>query len=479
MTEQTPKESGKNVNRRQALKYMGGGALGLAALMYGLDRKQRLAFLDKDAENSTPPQVNKRKANGLDRPLLGFGCMRLPVVDKDYSRIDTELAEKMIDYAYRRGVNYFDTAYPYHRGQSETFLGNTLKKYPRDSFYLADKMPGWIIKSLDDAKKIFAEQLKKCQVDYFDNYFLHGLSGGSELGTMSTDFSKVYEEMGVLDYLQQEKARGRIRQLGFSFHGDIPFFKQILETHTWDMVMIDLNYLDWSNTGSDDKLKNFPRGNIANKGRYAGDFYKLLEEKGIPCYVMEPVRGGQLAILNPAAVKVLKTADPNRSTASWALRYVATLPNVVTVLSGMSTLEHVVDNINTMTDFKPLITADYQVVDKALEAYLSHETIFCTGCMYCMPCPYGIEIPTVFKVFNECSGDLGLPDPEKPAINYQAQQRALLTRYNNTVEKYAQADHCIGCKKCEKLCPQRLLIAKHMRQIDDLVSKVKRQKGEF
>lgn len=474
MAEQTPGSEEKNISRRQVLKYMGGGALGLAALLYGLDRSGRLAFLDKDAENRTPPQVDKRNANGWERPLLGFGCMRLPVIDKDYTRIDTELAEKMIDYAYRRGVNYFDTAYVYHRGLSETFLGNTLKKYPRDSFYLADKMPGWLIKNLEDAKRIFEEQLQKCQVDYFDNYFLHALSNGGELGNLSTDFSTVYEEMGVLDYLQQEKARGRIRQLGFSYHGDVPFFKYLLDTYKWDMAMIDLNYLDWSNVDAS-KYKNLPRANV---GRYAGEFYKMLEEKGIPCYVMEPVRGGQLAVLNPAAVKVLKTADPNRSTTSWALRYVGSLPNVVCVLSGMSNLEHVVDNINTMTDFKPLTTADHQVIDRALDAYLSRETIFCTGCRYCMPCPYGVDIPEIFQVYNECSGELGLPDPDNPATNYAAQQRVFLTKYNNTVEKSAQADHCIGCGKCLKLCPQRLQIPNHMRQIDDLVSKVKHQKGE-
>ena len=327
-----------------------------------------------------------------------------------------------------------------------------------------------MIKSLDDAKRIFEEQLQKCQVDYFDNYFLHALSNGSELGRLSTDFSTVYEESGVLNYLQQEKARGRIRQLGFSYHGDVPFFKQLLDTHKWDMVMIDLNYLDWSHV-DDSKYKNLP---AANNGRYAGEFYKMLEEKGIPCYVMEPVRGGQLAILNPAAVKVLKTADPNRSTASWALRYVGSLPNVVCVLSGMSNLEHVVDNINTMTDFKPLAQTDYQVIDHALEAYLSHETIFCTGCRYCMPCPYGVDIPEIFQVYNECSGELGLPDTDNPATNYGTQQRVFLTKYNNTVEKRAQADHCIGCGTCLKYCPQRLQIPQHMRQIDDLVSKLKR-----
>lgn len=467
LTEQ--KNHGRKVSRRQALKYIGGGTVGLAAVLYGLDRTGRLAFLDRDAKNENPLQVDRRMLRNIDRPLLGFGCMRLPVLNKDYSQIDTELAEKMIDYAYRRGVNYFDTAYPYHRGLSETFLGTALKKYPRDSYYLADKMPGWLIKSPDDAKRIFEEQLQKCQVDYFDNYFLHALSKSTELGSDATDFSQVYEKMGVLSYLQEQKAAGRIRNLGFSYHGDVPFFQELLDKYDWDMVMIDLNYLDWSHK-DDDRFKNLPE---ANNGRYAGEFYKMLDEKKIPCYVMEPVRGGQLAILNPAAVKVLKKAEPNRSTASWALRYVASLSNVTCVLSGMSNLEHVVDNINTMSDFTPLNDADHKVIDDALEAYLSHETIFCTGCRYCMPCPYGVEIPDVFQVFNECSGNLGIPDPENPADNYAKQKQAFLTKYNNMVERSAQADHCIGCGKCKPLCPQRLDIPKHMRRIDDMVTKLK------
>lgn len=473
MTDQTPEQKGKKISRRQALKYVGGGALGLAALFYGLDRTERLAFLDKDAEeNRTPLQVIKRKMNGVERPLLGFGCMRFPVINREFSRIDTELAEKMIDYAYRRGVNYYDTAYPYHGGQSEIFLGNTLKKYPRDSYYIATKMPGWLIQNLDDAKRIFEEQLKRCQVDYFDNYMMHalGLVSGAEDPQESI---KRFEELGVFDYLQQEKARGRIRQLGFSYHGDVPLFKELLDMYKWDMVMIDLNYLDWSHT-DDSKYKYIP---AANNGKFAGELYKVLEEKGIPCYVMEPVRGGQLATLNPAAVKILKTADPNRSIASWAMRYVATLPNVVCITSGMSNLEHTVDNINTLTDFKPLTQADYQVVDRALEAFLSHETIFCTACMYCMPCPYGVNIPEILKVFNECSGELGVPDPDNPAANYSAQRRFFLTKYNNAVEKSAQAAHCIGCAKCQPHCPQRLEIPKHMRRIDDLVSKLMHVKG--
>ena len=271
--------------------------------------------------------------------------------------------------------------------------------------------------------------------------------------------------MGVLNYLKEQKQAGRIKHLGFSYHGDVPFFDYLLKNYDWDMVMIDLNYLDWSHE-DEERFKHIP---AATNGRYAGIFYKRIEALGMPCYVMEPVRGGQLAVLSPAAVKIFKKANPNRSTASWAMRYVGSLPAVTCVLSGMSKLEHLIDNINTMSNFEPLTKGELAVIDDALEAFLSHETIFCTSCRYCMPCPYGVDIPGVFQTFNECSGNLGIPDIKNPAPNIDEQSRAFLIKYNNSVERISQADHCIGCGKCKPLCPQRLDIPAHMRRIDNMV----------
>ena len=462
-------EKAKNgISRRQAIKYIGGGILGIAGLTYGLKRSDLLAFLQRDAETAEktePLPVDKRvyKTTGDKLSLLGFGAMRFPTSKYVPQKIDEELAEKMIDYAYRRGVNYFDTAYIYHGGTSEVFLGKALKKYPRDSFYLADKMPTFKVQNLDDAKRIFDEQLRRCQVDYFDNYLLHALS-------KKEDFTRVYLDNGVLNYLRAEKASGRIKQLGFSFHGDVPFFKYLVDNYTWDFAMIQLNYLDWDEP--DEILPSDERAKIS------GSMYRLLAAKNIPCFVMEPVKGGQLASLTPPAVKILKEAEPNRSTASWAMRYAATLPNVVTVLSGMSDLNQVVDNINTMTDFKPLTQADYKVLANAKAAFQKNQKLACTDCKYCMPCPYGVNIAGIFQVYNKCAVGLGIPDPEAPdPKKYQRQKSAFLTLYKNSIEKRARADRCINCGKCLSLCPQNIPISTKMREIDSLVSDLKETRG--
>lgn len=462
-------KSGSGINRRQALKYIGGGALGLAGLAYGMNRNDLLVLLNRDAkkaEETEPLQIDKRvfKTSGDKLSMLGFGAMRFPTLkDEPKNKIDEELAEKMLDYAYRRGVNYFDTAYVYHEGASEVFLGKALKKYPRDSFYLVDKMPTWKVQNLDDAKRIFNEQLLRCQVDYFDNYLLHAL-------TKKEDFTRVYLDNNVLDYLRAEKAKGRIKQLGFSFHGNVPLFKYLVDNYTWDFAMIQLNYLDWDEP--DEVLSP------AEHTKIAGSLYRMLAEKDIPCFVMEPVKGGQLASLTPPAVKIFKKEEPNRSTASWAMRYAATLPNVVTVLSGMNDLTQVVDNINTMTDFTPLTQADYKVVANAKIAFQKNQQIACTGCKYCMPCPYGVNIAGIFQVHNKCSGGLGIPNPDVPdAKEYQMQKRAFLTQYKNNIEKSARADHCIDCGTCLKLCPQNVPIPAKLHQIDVLVEKVKKSHG--
>jgi predicted aldo/keto reductase-like oxidoreductase len=244
-----------------------------------------------------------------------------------------------------------------------------------------------------------------------------------------------------------------------------------VDNYAWDFVMIQLNYLDWDR----------PAETISpnERSKIAGSLYRMLAEKNIPCFVMEPVKGGQLAALTPPAVKILKKAEPNRSTASWALRYAATLPNVVTVLSGMSDLSQVIDNINTMTAFKPLTQADYKVVTNAKLAFRKNQQIACTDCRYCMPCPYGVNIAGIFQVYNKCSGGLGIPDPDtSDAGEYQMQKRSFLAQYKNNIEKSARADHCIGCGTCLKLCPQNIPIPTKLQQIDVLVDKVKKSHGE-
>lgn len=383
------------------------------------------------------------KNTDLRVSLLGFGCMRLPRLSPEKQDIDSALGEKMIDYAYHRGVNYFDTAYPYHDGKSELFIGRALEKYPRESFCLADKMPTWLLHEEKDGKRIFGEQLTKCRVDYFDFYLCHSL--GSEEG-----FVKAYERTKILDYLRGEKKAGRIRRLGFSFHGSPDELEKILKHNDWDFVQIQLNYLDWD--FQDAKRQ-----------------YRILADRGIPCIVMEPVRGGNLNTLCEEAVGVLKAARPDRSVASWAIRFAASLPNVLTVLSGMTAMDQVEDNVKTMTDFEPLTQEDYEVLKKALRAYLQAGTIPCTGCRYCMDCPSGVDIPKVFAVYNKCATEGHLPVSFGREASGGENMKLFLEVYGKLPEP-SRADHCVNCQKCMQLCPQKIHIPDRMREIAAMTS---------
>lgn len=362
--------------------------------------------------------------------ILGFGTMRLPKLYPGKEDIDYEKAEAMIDYAYANGVNYFDTAYPYHDQMSEAFIGHALKKYPRDSFYLADKLPGWFLKEKADVDKIFETQLERCQVEYFDFYLCHALN---------REKFKIYEDLDVCSMLDIRKANGQIRHLGFSFHGVPEDLEYIINQHDWDFVQIQLNYLDWER--QDAKRQ-----------------YEICQAHGLPCVIMEPVRGGTLANLSPDAVQVLKAADADASVASWALRFAASLPNVMTVLSGMSTMDQVEDNVKTMVDFKPLTDGELAAVAEANRIFLENTLVPCTGCRYCMDCPAGVDIPGMFKVYNDYR--IG-----KFAPGFIQAYEAM---------KDHSADFCVACGACMSHCPQAIQIPDKMEEIRKCYSKIKR-----
>jgi predicted aldo/keto reductase-like oxidoreductase len=456
-----------NVTRRTLLKW-GAGTAAVAGGAYGLSRAGMLDFLDADRADKNPVQVKRKPypaEPGRQLSMLGFGCMRFPILGQDTSRIDETLSEKLIDYAYRHGVNYFDTAEMYMGGNSQAFVGKALQKYPRESFYIVDKMPGFapFVKCLDDAKRIFQAQLDKCRTAYFDNYLCHSLRD-------IASFKEVYERCGVLDYLKSERDKGRIRHLGFSFHGDTKDLEYYLGLGGWDCVQLMINCIDWNDKDGKNSSVAEGIGFAWGKIQPAGTHYRMAEAARLPILVMEPLRGGRLVTLNSSATRRLREAEPGASVASWGLRFVASLPAVAVTLSGMSRFSDVIDNVKTMADFRPMTDGERKTLAAALEDFKKQKTISCTACRYCMPCKYGIDIPGVFKVFNDAAGEGELgPNGDGAGISDALKQKFLVC-YNNSVAPLANASHCIGCGKCKRSCPQGLDIPKEMQKIEDLVT---------
>ncbi|MDR1345533.1 MAG: aldo/keto reductase [Bacteroidales bacterium] len=447
------KEKKRKISRRAALKYMSAGVLGAAGIYFGIKNKEAIVQKFSQFDSLPAPdgegKVTTRKDKILNSPvsLLGFGCMRLPLKEEGKTDIDEEKAMAMVDYAYQHGVNYFDTAWFYHQGMSETFIGKAMKKYPRDSFYMVTKMPGRIVESLEHAKQIFEQQLQKCQVEYFDFYMLHSVS-------TKENYQKVYHEYGVLDYLLLQKKEGRIRRLGISFHGVTEEFPWFLDQHKWDFCMIQANYYDWK--------------------VFSEFLYSEATKRDIQCVIMEPVRGGMLANLTPQAAKVFTDTDPNRSIASWAVQYIASLPNVMTVLSGMTTMEQVQDNVKTLTDFKPMSTAQYEVVERALKTFLTLSPVPCTECQYCMPCPFGVNIPGSFHAYNKSVTEGAVPNlRDSRDSDFERRKQAFLANMN-TLPESAQPTGCTNCKVCLNKCPQKIEIANKFKEISQLMKELKK-----
>lgn len=368
------------------------------------------------------PQITKRRMENLDieTSMLGFGCMRFPQKD---GKIDEELSEKMIDRAIACGVNYIDTAYPYHGGDSEPFVGRVLDKYPRNSYFLATKLPCWEVNSLEDAQKLFNSQLERLNKDYVDFYLLHALS---------KDRWHKMLELGVLDYCEKLKAEGKIRYFGFSFHDSFEVFEEIITYRKWDFCQIQLNYMD---TEEQAGLQG----------------YSLAEKLGVPLVIMEPVKGGSLASLPDEITSEFRKLDGNASTASWAMRWVGSLPNVKVILSGMSAPEQVEDNLATFTDFKPLSDEEHNAVTKIAEMLKARVNNGCTGCNYCMPCPAGVNIPYNFKIWN--------------TYGIYGNNNGTKWQWENDIEDKQKAKNCIKCGKCEKACPQKISIRDNLAQL--------------
>ena len=356
---------------------------------------------------------------------LGMGAMRLPVIDGDDSRIDAAVAEEMVAYAMEHGVNYYDTAWGYHGGQSEIVMGNALKKYPRDKFYLATKFPGYDLTNFGKAEEIFEKQLEKCQVDHFDFYLFHNVC------EMNIDAYLDDEKYGTYDYLIRQKKNGRIRHLGFSAHGKYDVIKRFLEAYGKDMefCQLQLNYLDW--TFQDAKAK-----------------VELLREYGIPVWVMEPLRGGKLASLSDQNTQKLKELRPDEGTPAWAFRFLQSLPEVKVVLSGMSNMEQLKANIHTYEEEKPLNEEEMKTLLGVAGSMLEKKTLPCTACHYCVShCPQELDIPALLELYNEhCFTEGGFIAPM--ALSSYAEDK--------------KPSACIGCRSCEAVCPQQIKISEAM-----------------
>ena len=363
----------------------------------------------------------------LKLSALGLGAMRLPVVDNaSEGMIDEEKTKEMVKYAMDNGINYFDTAYGYHDGASETVMGKILGEYKRDSFYLATKFPGYDLANMDKVEAIFEEQLKKCGVEYFDFYLLHNVYEKNIDPYLD-------EKYGIMDYLLKQKSAGRIRHLGFSAHGRYDTIKRFLNTYgdKMEFCQIQLNYLDWKLQDAKAKVE-------------------LLNEHNIPIWVMEPLRGGKLADLSVENKARLKALRPEEKAPAWAFRFLQSVPGVTMVLSGMSSMEQLKENIETFDSEQPVTEQEMEILSKVADSML--DSLPCTACRYCTAhCPKGLDIPTLLALYND-------------------------TRFTNTIITQMAVDAmdeekrpgaCIGCKSCEAVCPQQLKIAQAMSDFTD------------
>ena len=355
---------------------------------------------------------------------LGLGAMRLPVIGGDDSKIDETAAEKMVDYAMEHGINYYDTAWGYHGGQSELVIGRALNRYPRESYYLATKFPGYDLSNMDKVEEIFEKQLKKCGVEYFDFYLFHNVC------EMNID-AYLDDKYGIYRYLMKQKRAGRIRHLGFSAHGSYDVMKRFLEAYGEGMefCQIQLNYLDWNFQDAKGKLE-------------------LLAEHQLPVWVMEPLRGGKLAELSEEDAELLKNLRPDESVPAWAFRFLQSIPGVTMVLSGMSNSEQLRENIQTFEEEKPLNSKEMEKLLKIANNMVEKIALPCTACRYCVShCPQGLDIPALLALYNEhCVTDGGFIAP-----------MAL-----SAIPEEKRPGACIGCRSCEAVCPQQIKVSEAM-----------------
>lgn len=457
----------KNIDRREFLKRLGIGSAVAGAAVSGCTPVAKK--LDADVAGTTVSdrpigamtyRVNHNTGDKVS--LLGYGMMRLPVERGAGANgaVDQAAVNQLVDYALEHGVNYFDTSPVYCKGESESATGIALSRHPRDSYFIATKLSNFSPESwpFKESVKMFENSLKYLRTDYVDYLLLHSVGGGG-----IPNFEARFVDNNLLPYLQEQRRNGRVRNLGFSFHGDIEVFDHLLAMHDageahWDFVQIQHNYVDW----------------LSQQGRnHRSEYlYGELEKRSIPAVVMEPLLGGRLSHLPDHLARTLIEKRPGQSLASWAFRFAGTQPGILTVLSGMTYMEHLEDNLRTYSPLEPCSDEEVDLLCHTAALLAKYPLVPCTKCQYCMPCPYGINIPAIFDHYNKCVNEGNVVatslDPE-----YAKARRAFLVGYDRSVPKLRQASHCTGCGECLSHCPQSIKIPQRLRQIDRYVEELK------
>ena len=454
----------KNIDRREFFKTAGTAAMAMGGLgvVSGCkgDSSGSPGMAERNAKAGAEEMTYRtNRVTGDKVSILGYGCMRWPMIKDDNGKdiIDQETVNGLVDYAIAHGVNFFDSSPVYLQGQSEKATGIALSRYPRSSYFVSTKLSNFSNWTKENSIEMYRKSLENFQTDYLDYYLLHSISGGNA-------FRQRFEDNGMMEFLQKEREAGRIRNLGFSFHGTREGFDELMAEHEkyhWDFVLIQLNYMDWRHAS----------GNNAD----AEYLQQELDKRGIQSLVMEPLLGGRLSKVPQHVADRLKERNPEGSVASWAFRFAGTQPGVLCVLSGMTYMEHLKDNVKSFTPLVPLTEDELAFLDETAGIMQKYPTIPCNDCKYCMPCPYGIDIPAILLHYNKCvnAGEVAASINDE---GYKKARRAYLVSYDRAVPKLRQASRCIGCNQCMSHCPQSINIPRELHKIDRYVENLKQDK---
>ena len=446
------------IDRRDFIKTAGATALAISPIGFlsGCGSRTKAPGSEPQKAGEMTYRINEAKNDKVS--ILGYGCMRWPMKKNEEGKdiIDQEKVNELIDYALEKGVNYFDAAPVYLQGQCEAATGEALSRHPRESYFIATKLSNFSNYSRENSMEMYRKSFENLQTDYIDYYLLHSISGYDA-------FKQRYVDNGMIDFLMEERKAGRIRNLGFSFHGAPEGWDALMATHEqyhWDFVQIQLNYVDWRHAS----------------GRNADAEYlqQELDKRGIQSVIMEPLLGGRLSKVPQYVAARIKERKPEGSVASWAFRFAGTHEGVLTVLSGMTYMEHLQDNIKTYSPLVPLNQEELAFLEETADLMMQYPTVPCNDCKYCMPCPYGIDIPAILLHYNKCVNE-GNVSQSKEAENYKKARRAYLVSYDRAVPKLRQANRCIGCNQCSINCPQKINIPNELHKIDRYIEKLRKE----